>query len=452
MRRHLLPVLFGLMSLMSVAVVGSAFIGFLKARDALEAVSRSYVVNLSSGLAERVRFALEDPFRGRMGYMGFMGLRRMMRDLTVPGMVAVVDVRGEVLAHSPGGEALVSLWNRGLPVGGAVEVLDSTGERYTVAAFPASDQVFVVAAVPWGQLMGPMVRFSSLWPVLMVFLGLIGLGGMLLLGRWVVGPLRRLSSEVSQMRWGRDVPSVPRPAAAEIEELGEALRSLAEGAVRSAALDRGYVEDLVRVQEEEKERVSREIHDGPVQTVTALIQRIRLARMSLGDPDRALNELSVAESVAVECVRELRGLCDQLAPPWAELGVEQALQELVLRLRAQWGVQIETDLWGLEDLSEDKGLPLMRIVQEAVNNAVRHGGARKLKIGTFEEKGLFCFYIRDDGNGFVPPDEFKSLRLSGHRGLANMSERAALMGARLEVVSRPGEGCEVRCWFHRSDS
>ncbi|EHM10735.1 signal transduction histidine kinase [Thermanaerovibrio velox DSM 12556] len=447
-RRPLLPILFGLMFLMSASVVGAAFVGFVKARDALESVSRSYVMSLSYGVAERVRFALADPFRVHRGPMGFMGMRRLIRDLTVPGIVAVVDYQGQVLAGSPGSEGLVELWVKGLPVGQAVEARDSSGERYTVAVTPVDGGVFVIAAVPWGQLMGPMVRFSQLWPVIMVFLGLMGLGGMFLMGRWVVAPLRRLSQEVLSLRLGEEVPSVgPSGGVWEIEELKSAIRGLAEEAVRASALDRSYVNDLIRVQEEEKERVSREIHDGPLQTVTALMQRIRLAMRFIDDVPRAAEELRRAEEAARECVRELRELCDHLAPPWVELGNEQALQELALRLRSQWGVEIQLDVHGLEKLGEDKTLPLMRIVQEAVNNGCRHGGARSFKIGTFEENGVFCFYIRDDGSGFVPPKEFKSLRVSGHRGLANMMERAALMGAELQVISSPGGGCEVRCLF-----
>ncbi|MCX7828408.1 MAG: sensor histidine kinase [Thermanaerothrix sp.] len=449
-RRYLLPGLFGLMSLMSVAVVGAAFVGFLKARDALESVSRSYVMSLSSGVAERARFALADPFMGHMGPMGFMRMRRLIGDLTVPGMMAVVDYQGQLLAGSPGSQGLVGLWTLGLPGGQALEAKDRSGERYTVAVTPVNQEVFVIAAVPWGQLMGPMVRFSQLWPVLMVFLGLLGLGGMFLLGRWVVVPLRRLSQEVSCLKLGEEVPSGESSGGVvEIEELKEAIRGLAEEAVRASALDKSYVKDLIRVQEEEKERVSREIHDGPLQAVTALMQRIRLAMRIIEDPAKAGEELSMAEEAARECVRELRGLCDHLAPPWVELGIEQALQELALRLKAQWGVDIQVDVPGLEErIGDDKALPLMRIFQEAVNNGCRHGGARSFKIGTFEENGIFCFYIRDDGSGFVPPKEFKSLRVSGHRGLANMSERAALMGAELQVISSPGGGCEVRCLFY----
>lgn len=448
LRRQLLPILFGAMFLMSAAVVGLAFAGFLKAQDALQAVSRSYVISLSYGVAERARFALSDPFRGYVGPMGFMGMRRLIRDLTVPGIVAVVDYQGQVLAASPNSGGLLELWSRGLPIGEAVEALDGAGERYTVAVTPVDQRIFVIAAVPWGELMGPMVRFSQMWPVLMVFIGLMGLGGMFLLGRWVVMPLRRLNHEVLGLRLGEEVPcDQSSGAVVEIEELRRAIRGLAEEAVRASALDRNYVKDLVRVQEEEKERVSQEIHDGPLQAVTALIQRIRLARRAFDDPKRAMEELSSAEEAAQECVRELRSLCDHLAPTWVELGVEQALQEMALRLKSQWGVEIEVDPSGLDCLGGDKALPLMRILQEAVNNGCRHGGATRFRVGTFEENGFFCFYIRDDGRGFVPPSEFKSLRVSGHRGLANMSERAALMGARLEVVSSPGSGCEVRCLF-----
>ena len=450
MRRHLLLFLSLSILLPSLAVLGGAGFGLIQVQKALQSVTRSYVRNLAESMSGRLDGAWAQQ-RQTFGshHQGMMGTRFLSRDLLIPGLVAVMDAQGRFVLGSPGSEPLTLLWRQGMPLGEAVEARGNRGERYTVAAYPAAEnQLFVVAAVSWDDLLGPVLRVATLWPF---FAGLVGLGGLLAVGafgRWVVWPLRRLMSEVSALRWGEDAPALtPYPAVPELLGLRRTITHLALTAIDRASLNKRYVGDLIRVQEEEKSHLSREIHDGPLQAVTALIQRVRLARMEARDPQALEEQLRLAETIAQECVKELRGLCDELNPPWLELGFEQALTELVSRLQQQWPLDLHLEFGVHEELDREETLALFRVVQEGVHNAARHGGARRVEISLGEDGGHLCLSLRDDGVGFVFPEDLRTLRLQGHRGLANMQERMALVGGRLEVRTAPGEGTEILCWL-----
>jgi signal transduction histidine kinase len=96
-------------------------------------------------------------------------------------------------------------------------------------------------------------------------------------------------------------------------------------------------------------------------------------------------------------------------------------------------------------------LALVRIMQEAVSNSVRHGRARSIQVRVRDEGCAVRFSIRDDGKGFDPGEhpgtEYERLRTSGHRGLANISERVRLLRGTMRLESRPGEGCGIDIVF-----
>lgn len=176
-----------------------------------------------------------------------------------------------------------------------------------------------------------------------------------------------------------------------------------------------------------------------------MIQRARLfAASGVAEPGRSVH-LGLLEEAAQAAVREIRALCDELSPPWLELGLSGALTELAERLSRHLGLRIlvEADSGIGEGLSREKVLALFRVAQEAIHNSWRHGGAREVFIRLFMEEGSLVLELEDRGNGFDLPADLARLRLQGHRGLANMEERMALVGGELVIQSRPGQGTRV---------
>ena len=248
------------------------------------------------------------------------------------------------------------------------------------------------------------------------------------------------------LKWGEEVPLKNAPeAVTELQKLREALVVLANSAIEKVRLSRRYVNDLVKVQEEERARISREIHDGPLQDLTALIQRLRLLSLDMDSPAEREKQLEEAEKVAMAGVREMRELCNNLTPPWLDLGIVQALTELSERQSAQLKIKIHLDLQEIPDLTDDVTLAFFRVAQEAVNNSARHGAAENVSISLKNTGKMILLQIEDDGKGFEVADNFTELRVQGHRGLSNMRERMSIVGGNFSIFSAPGKGTVIRC-------
>ena len=210
-----------------------------------------------------------------------------------------------------------------------------------------------------------------------------------------------------------------------------------------------YISDIVQAQEDAWRRLARELHDGPLQSVVAAIKQVQLAQMAQNDSGGcgAGERLNEAERISQYAANEIRDYCDKLSPSWLSLGVSSALEEMAERLSGLYGVRIniytDGDFDSME-LPDEYPLSIIRILQEAVSNSVRHGGAMVVN-ATLEMDGAeLVFTVSDDGSGFgTTAVDYAKLRLEGHRGLSNMYERVQLLGGVLEISSADGGGCVI---------
>ena len=446
MRRHLLLIITFAILLPALAVLLVSGFGLMQHEWAMESVARSYVQDMAENVASRLAGAETRKWGSELTSVEIRRFRVFTWGPSLPGWVAVVSADGRILFSSPGADNLAAIWRPNIPIGQAVEIKDREGNLYTIAVNPVSGgDRYVIAAVAWDQLLGPLVRVGRLWPILILLMGVGILLALWALWKWLIVPLRDLVGEIEILRWGKDLPALPDPVAvSEIGSLRTVLYRLARTAVERTLLRNRYVNDIVRVQEGEKSRIARELHDGPIQNITAMIQRIRLSRMS-GNGEGMHRHLAIAEETAQVVVRELREMCDELSPPWIDLGLEQAMTELANRLARHYNIFISMDVDDSVELGRERLLSLFRIFQEGVSNAVRHGQATEMRAEVFRKDGAVVFEFQDNGKGFEPDMNYETLRVEGHRGLANMLERMMLVGGRLEVESRPGNGALVRC-------
>lgn len=453
MRRNLLLQLTVAVFLPSLGAFLLAWIGFCQFENTMEGIAGSYVQNLARGAAARLESSQWDlrtdgtwqpnQYRSRI-----LGLGEMMADeMAVPGMFAVFDSDGNLVYGSPDVTILSIIWDMPISVMSPQKIKGPDGRWYTIAVYPMLQRnLFVLAAVSWDKLLGPMVSLTTFWPFIMGILGLIGIFSVYIMWQKVIMPLKDLEEEVSMLKWGEEVPLKNAPeAVTELQKLREALVVLANSAIEKVRLSRRYVNDLVKVQEEERARISREIHDGPLQDLTALIQRLRLLSLDMDSPAEREKQLEEAEKVAMAGVREMRELCNNLTPPWLDLGIVQALTELSERQSAQLKIKIHLDLQEIPDLPDDVTLAFFRVAQEAVNNSARHGAAENVSISLKNTGKMILLQIEDDGKGFEVADNFTELRVQGHRGLSNMRERMSIVGGNFSIFSAPGKGTVIRC-------
>jgi signal transduction histidine kinase len=195
----------------------------------------------------------------------------------------------------------------------------------------------------------------------------------------------------------------------------------------------------------ERNRLALELHDALSQKLFALALAAESADALLDvDRDGARAQLERLRSLSQDALEELRYLILELRPPELERdGLAATLRKHVevLRRVQPAGPELDLELDGEPPASPDRDRELLRIAQEALSNAIRHAGARRIVLRLESRGGRLALEVRDDGAGFDPAA--KGLR-SQRLGLTSMEQRARRIAGRLEIASAAGAGTTVR--------
>ena len=205
---------------------------------------------------------------------------------------------------------------------------------------------------------------------------------------------------------------------------------------------------VLEVQEEERRRISRELHDDIGQSLVALDIGLHRLESGVAGPKRAILDECIA--VAADVREKLREISVDLHPPHLDqLGLQDALRWLVSRHADLTGVPIECRFAGVDDLHIAPAVEAAcyRICQEALSNATRHARARRITVDLEAGDGQLVARVADDGSGFDRAAQQDALLTSGSLGLISMEERARLAGGRFDVSSAPGTGTTVSAVF-----
>ncbi|MQA75666.1 MAG: GAF domain-containing protein [Solirubrobacterales bacterium] len=194
----------------------------------------------------------------------------------------------------------------------------------------------------------------------------------------------------------------------------------------------------------ERNRLALELHDVVSQKLFSLVLTAEAASTLLDrDPDAARVQVERLGSLAREALDELRGLIGELRPADLERdGLAGALRKHVGVLRSLHPAEIEVELASDARAGDpERDLEVLRIAQEALNNALRHAAAGRVSVRLAALEGGIELDVADDGIGFDPLDpELRARRL----GLTSMEERARRLGGRLRISSEAGRGSAVR--------
>jgi PAS domain S-box-containing protein len=192
--------------------------------------------------------------------------------------------------------------------------------------------------------------------------------------------------------------------------------------------------ELLRSEDQERRRIARELHDGPVQEMAAIklnLEALR-ARPGLAADAEGLRLLEESVKLANSGTRGLRTLSYLLHPPLLdELGLGTALESFVDGFSKRTGISVDLKfLRSANRLPPDVELALFRIVLESLANVHRHSGSAAVEIRTITAGGSLTMEVEDHGRGIgaAPPGV----------GIPGMKERARQLGGRLEIESRPG--------------
>jgi signal transduction histidine kinase len=192
-----------------------------------------------------------------------------------------------------------------------------------------------------------------------------------------------------------------------------------------------YIGSITRGVEEERLRLSRELHDDTLQSLIALKYRMQTAK-----EDDHIENPKVVQKV----IDDLRGLVRDLRPVILEdLGLSAALDS---------GIQTKYAISGLEiRYPAEVELAFFRIAQEALINVRKHSLATNVEFGLSYSPGLLTMEIMDNGTGYEVPGKFDTIVAEGHFGLIGMLERASLIHANIEFKSQPGKGTSIKLQY-----
>jgi signal transduction histidine kinase len=204
---------------------------------------------------------------------------------------------------------------------------------------------------------------------------------------------------------------------------------------------------LVNAQEDERRRISRELHDELGQALTALKINLDLARRALPEdgPPKLHQSIHEASSLAVQTLQTARDMSLALHPAMLDdLGLVAALRWEIDRYEQRTGqaVFLEANL-GEVALQPELQITVYRIVTEALTNAARHAQASDIKVTVTVTGAQITVNIVDNGRGFNVEKWQKSPQERQSLGLVSMRERAELLGGSLEIESSPGQGTSI---------
>lgn len=195
---------------------------------------------------------------------------------------------------------------------------------------------------------------------------------------------------------------------------------------------------LVEMQEGERLRVARELHDDAGQLLSSLILGLRRLEHEATRPDDVLAHARELKQIADTAQESLHRLASDLRPAALDhLGLVPALGQLAARLSKMGGPVVQLETLGFDGrLSPAIDIALYRIAQEALTNALRHSGARRVSLVVERRQKAILMVVEDDGLGF----DVEAASQSGRLGLAGMRERAEMLGGTLLIESSPGSG------------
>ncbi|NPV71487.1 MAG: PAS domain S-box protein [Firmicutes bacterium] len=209
---------------------------------------------------------------------------------------------------------------------------------------------------------------------------------------------------------------------------------------------RDYLALVTRVQEEERKRVARELHDDTAQALIALSRRLEMAiRYVKGDPAEACRRLEELAKLVDTTLGNVRRFTRDLRPPVLDdLGLIPALEWLVSDIQEHYAIKSAVVVEGEpRRLPPDLEVALFRIAQEALNNVTKHAQAASATVRVEYAADTIRLIIQDDGTGFDAEDAHRKFAAHGRLGIVGMNERAQLIGGELKVSSSPSRGTTV---------
>jgi signal transduction histidine kinase len=203
---------------------------------------------------------------------------------------------------------------------------------------------------------------------------------------------------------------------------------------------------LLSAQEEERKKISRELHDVIAQTLTSIHVRLAALKKEAALDTRGLERnIARTQQLVERSVNIVHRFARELRPTVLDdLGLVPALHTLMKRFREQTGIRVSLSApAAANQVNSDKRTVLFRVAQEALTNVARHAQASQAEVRIRKLDGAICMRISDDGKGFQT-DLVLHAKKSKRLGLLGMRERLEMVGGNITIESEPGNGTTIQ--------
>lgn len=300
----------------------------------------------------------------------------------------------------------------------------------------------ILAEIDYQEALVPVFQLRANILILTIFIALGVFLFTFYISRKITRPLVELTNAVSDLREGQ-VTRVDLPAGHdEVHELAEQFNTMASelGIKRNELI----VERLQRVramidgQEQERQRLSRELHDGIGQYLAAL--KMRLQGIPLDDPELAGRKVQDLMSQVDQIIEEIRRVTFDLRPALLnEIGLKSAIQTLCTTASRPGSTAFTLNFSDIPDtLDRSIQTYVFRIIQECIHNILKHSQAENAYIALKMKENRLIISVDDDGKGFNTESSMKG------SGLHNIRERVNLLSGTIEISSISGKGTSIR--------
>jgi two-component system sensor histidine kinase UhpB len=319
--------------------------------------------------------------------------------------------------------------------------------RVPLAVKLAGANLLIVLAA-WGAGYAAYHDSAAEWRMLsvMTIALALGLAVNLLLVSIALRPIRDLEVTATRV-WAGDLETrVPRSAVADADlaQVGGMLNVLLTALSEDRARVRTLAKEVVRSGDRERSRVGKELHDSIAQSLAGLRYQLIAIEREAQDPELT-EKLRAVRQAAGDVLEQVRLLSLTVHPQILDdLGLVAALRHLARTTTddAAISVSVTPEIESqLRDLPSDVAVAVYRVARESVANALRHGAPTTIDIRVGLAGDELVMHVEDDGNGFEPADAEKDGQAMG---IFQMRERIALLNGRVEIVSGPQKGTEVR--------
>ena len=302
---------------------------------------------------------------------------------------------------------------------------------------------FILAEIDQKEAMVPISRMRSSILLLSTLISIIFSVFVFIISKRITRPINQLKEAALKVGKGQYDIDIPVRSNDEIGSLTEAFNSMSvqiKEKTRELQSERsGRLRSVIDAEEKERQRLSREIHDGIGQSLIA--HKLRLESLLYMNDPEIKDQIRILKDQFNVTIDEVRRISNNLMPSVLEVfGITLALKNLCEETEEHGLLEILFQTTGeLEEINTKTKTYLYRIAQEALNNILKHSGAKEVTFTVSRSKDMITFILRDDGKGFDVGDA----AYEKGNGLHNMRERVALLHGTINILSSAGEGTTI---------